>query len=350
MKILDFNENNKYPYSDRNGEYGGQAGLKDGILIDGERWILKYPKSTKNMDTNNGLRSYTTASMSEYIGSHIFNILGIPAHETILGVKNDRVVVACKDFCDDNSRLVEVRTLKNTGSSFIGDELEEINSSTSGDGVDIDELFVHFNKNPFISKIEGIKERFWDQVIIDIYINNSDRNNGNWGVIRRNGYSDMLAPVYDNGNSFHNKFSIEKIGNEISDIKKLKEKLIGITSTIYFSEGKHLSPKKILSFSDEILEKEINKLVPVISEKKIEIEKFIDDIPYEYKGHKIITDVEKEFYKICLDTRLETFLHPVFMTYKNRECNLDSKINEALYKVDNIERQTDKITNRNKER
>ena len=46
--IFNFNDINRYPYSDRNGEYGGQAGLKDGILIDGEPWIIKYPKKYKS--------------------------------------------------------------------------------------------------------------------------------------------------------------------------------------------------------------------------------------------------------------------------------------------------------------
>ena len=32
------------PYSQRNGYYGGAAGDKDGIIIDGEPWICKYPK------------------------------------------------------------------------------------------------------------------------------------------------------------------------------------------------------------------------------------------------------------------------------------------------------------------
>ena len=36
--------------SDRDGMYGGMAGLKDGILYKGEYWIVKYPKSTNDMD------------------------------------------------------------------------------------------------------------------------------------------------------------------------------------------------------------------------------------------------------------------------------------------------------------
>ena len=38
-----------YLTNERNGTYGGQAGEKEGITIDGTYWIVKYPKSTKGM-------------------------------------------------------------------------------------------------------------------------------------------------------------------------------------------------------------------------------------------------------------------------------------------------------------
>lgn len=46
MKIHDFGN---CPYSPRNGFYGGAAGDKDGVFIDGEPWICKYPKPTVGM-------------------------------------------------------------------------------------------------------------------------------------------------------------------------------------------------------------------------------------------------------------------------------------------------------------
>ena len=42
MEIFDFSDSE---YSNRNRAYGGSAGDKDGIIIDGEAWIAKYPKS-----------------------------------------------------------------------------------------------------------------------------------------------------------------------------------------------------------------------------------------------------------------------------------------------------------------
>ncbi len=51
--------------------YGGHGGSKKGILINGEIWFLKYPKSTKSMNLE-GL-SYSTTPISEYIGSQFMN-------------------------------------------------------------------------------------------------------------------------------------------------------------------------------------------------------------------------------------------------------------------------------------
>jgi len=42
--------------------------------------------------------SYTTSPLSEYLGSKIYEALGIPVHETVLGIRKNKVVVACRDF------------------------------------------------------------------------------------------------------------------------------------------------------------------------------------------------------------------------------------------------------------
>ena len=47
--------------------YGGRSGSKKGIILDGERWFLKYPKSTRSMKDIDV--SYITSPISEYLGS-----------------------------------------------------------------------------------------------------------------------------------------------------------------------------------------------------------------------------------------------------------------------------------------
>lgn len=65
---------------------------------------------------------------------------------------------------------------------------------------------INFKKN-----IDGIETRFWKMFIVDAFIGNADRNKGNWRVIRHANGTNEIAPVYDNGNSFNNKWDDTKI-------------------------------------------------------------------------------------------------------------------------------------------
>ena len=40
-------------------------------------------------------------------------------------------------------------------------------------------------------------ERFWDMFVVDAFIKNPGRSNGNWGVLMDASFSYELAPVYD---------------------------------------------------------------------------------------------------------------------------------------------------------
>ena len=92
IQLIDFNESKIA----KGVFYGGDAGAKDAVVYEGEAWMLKYPKTTRDfMDPQ---ISYTTSPLSEYLGSKIYETLGIPVHETLLGMKKNKVVVACKDF------------------------------------------------------------------------------------------------------------------------------------------------------------------------------------------------------------------------------------------------------------
>lgn len=44
--------------SRKNGMYGGAAGNKDGIVYEGEHWLIKYPKNIKGLERT-GEASYS---------------------------------------------------------------------------------------------------------------------------------------------------------------------------------------------------------------------------------------------------------------------------------------------------
>ena len=290
------------PYSAKHGMYGGNAGDKDGVIYNDAEWIIKYPKATVNMVGNNIL-SYTTSPLSEYIGSQIYKILGIPVHETILGTRHNRIVVACKDFATYPWVLMEVRTLKNIALADINaaTEKEQVTSAT-GDSVDLDELFVHFKYNSFLNTQQVIR-RFWDCVLVDILIDNNDRNNGNWGLLKniQSGIT-ILAPVFDNGNAFNNKTPDSALESklEVLDVNDI----IG-SRTAYSRGGKIISAKKLLSMQDEMFTESKLRVVPLMTEKLQDIFSMIDNVPVE-----ACSSIRKEYYKASLQIRLYNLLVP----------------------------------------
>ena len=282
--------------------YGGNAGDKDGVIYNDAEWIIKYPKATVNMVGNN-IASYTTSPLSEYIGSQIYKILGIPVHETILGTRHNRIVVACKDFATYPWVLMEVRTLKNIALADVNaaTEKEQVTSAT-GDSVDLDELFVHFKYNSFLNTQQVIR-RFWDCVLVDILIDNNDRNNGNWGLLKniQSGIT-ILAPVFDNGNAFNNKTPDSALESKLAVLDV--NDIIG-SRTAYSRGGKIISAKKLLSMQDEMFTESKLRVVPLMTEKLQDIFSMIDNVPVE-----ACSSIRKEYYKASLRIRLDNLLVP----------------------------------------
>lgn len=314
MEIFDFTE---CEYSNRNGSYGGAAGDKDGIIINGEPWIAKYPKSNEGMAKSDKLSRTTQTPLSEFIGSHIYGILGYPVHETLLGIRKGFVVVACKDFCDEKTRLLEMRTLKNIHIPEMNQKFQlDLHETNDDHLVDLNELFVHFELNPEISKIKGVSERFWDQIVIDGLIGNNDRNNGNWGILSC-GDKRELAPIFDNGACFYPK----KSTLAIEQLLKLPEadqarNNANIQEPFTLDGEHHLNYKFMLDLDEtkipasqlKLLKASIVKNTQLVESKLDDIVAFIKLIPNEYNGFEIITEPRREYYLKSFITRFENVL------------------------------------------
>ena len=310
----------KYPLGDRNSTYGGNSGDKEGILVKGEYWIIKYPKSgsmLKNVDE----MSYAQTPESEYIGSHVYKILGYPVHQTALGIRNGHVVVACKDFCDNEHRLIEFRQLKNTYNKILNEKLNTSLSPTGSDHfTNLNEIMIHFKYNPALQEINGLEERFWECLIIDGLINNNDRNNGNWGILRGPD-GDSLAPIYDNGGSFSPNVPEKKIIKKLNVPELLRQSVHdGITA--YSLDGeKNARFRDIIVLDIPELKKAIKKVVPLIKEHLPEIYKMIDEIPETFEEHNILSKERKLVYKEELTLRLEMLLIPQYEKIIENEQN-----------------------------
>lgn len=304
IKIVDFTN---CPLSSRNLEYGGRAGEKKGILYKDEFWFLKYPKNTRGMRNIEGL-SYVTSPLSEFIGSQIFEILGYDVHKTILGICDDggikKVVCACKDFIKDdkNEILIPYTALKNEASGeLLNRESKPLEASN------INEIIYQLDHNTALKSVKGVKERFWDMVLIDVLINNNDRNEDNWGVIKNkinNSY--QMAPIYDCGNCFYSKTSDERVESILADLDRLKQSSLNCITAYESDGGIEISISDIFKIKNKDLNETIIRVSDKVYEKLGQIEELIDSIPESYNGIEIMSDARKKYY-------LESFKNRYFL-------------------------------------
>ena len=279
IEIIDFTN---CELSSKNLEYGGRAGEKKGIIYNNGFWFLKFPKNTLGMDKVKGL-SYVTSPLSEYIGSNIYRILGYDVHETVLGIcfdgKKNKVVCACKDFIKDdkNELLIPYTALRNDTNPELMSRREDESSLSASS---INEIIFQLEHNSVLKNIENAKERFWDVVLIDMLINNNDRNEDNWGVIKNkinNTY--QLSPIYDCGNCFYGKTSEERIEEILSNEVKLNSSALNGITAYEDDEEKRIRNEDIVKISNVDLSKSIARVYRLIVSKLSDIEAFINQIP-----------------------------------------------------------------------
>ena len=307
--------------SSRNLEYGGRAGEKKGIVYKGDFWFLKFPKNTSGMDNVKGL-SYVTSPLSEYIGSNIYRILGHDVHETVLGIcfdgKRNKVVCACKDFIKDdtNELLIPYTALRNDTNPEVMNHRDDSSSLSASN---LNEIIYQLDHNTVLSKIENAKERFWDVVIIDMLINNNDRNEDNWGVIKdKKNNSYRLSPIYDCGNCFYPKTAEERMEKIMADKDRLLNSSLGGITAYESDKETRIENKDILNVKNEDLKKAILRVGDLFLRKLDEIESFIRDIPTSFSDVEVMSDLRKEYYIATMRIRFAEILQKRYQESLNK--------------------------------
>ena len=260
---------------------------KKTLVYNNKRYLVKFPDPIRE---KNKTISYINNAFSEYIGSNIFKIAGFETQNTILGTYvyngKEKIVCGCEDFTDGNHVLYEFENLAlsanpnkkiETELSDIMEVLEEIYNMT--------DINIIFNDN--------IKEKFWEMFVIDSLIGNTDRHNGNWGILV-NARSDgaTFSPIYDCGsclNPILEDKQIEKI-NET----ELKNLAINCYSCLK-ENGKKIN---YMTYIKSMKNEECNKAILRVF-KRIDIDKInklIDSID-------CISNKRKEFYKKIIEIR-----------------------------------------------
>lgn len=275
--------------------YAGANGKKIGIEYNGEQYMLKFPPSGQAKRTE---LSYTNSCLSEHIASSIFNMVGINAQKTILGTYDvsgkTKVVCACKDFTADGSRLYDFCSIKNT----------VIDSGHNGTGTELEDILETIEKQQFVDPVE-LLEHFWDVFVIDAFLGNFDRHNGNWGFL----YNPVtqtasIAPVYDCGSCLLPQADENVMRNVLANENELHARVFTFPSSAIKHNGSKINYYNFLNAAEnEDCNAAVLRMVPQIDMDAIHA--FIDEIPF-------LTDLQRTFYKTYLDARYDLILMPVY--------------------------------------
>ncbi len=274
----------------KNKTYAGANGGKISVLYNGEQYMLKFPP----FPTINKEMSYTNSCISEYIGCKVFESVGIPVQETVIGTYTskgkEKVVVACKDFTSQGITLQDFASLKN----------RIIDSERNGYGTELADILSTIDEQTAMDS-ETLKTRFWDMFIVDALIGNWDRHNGNWGFLYNNATDEVtLAPVFDCGSSLYPQADDDLMKKILSDKNELNHRIFDIPLSAVTYNGKKINYFKFLSegkFPD--CNKALKRIASRIDMKKIY--EIIDNTP-------TITELQKEFYKTMLTSRKERII------------------------------------------
>lgn len=262
---------------------------KKTLVYNNKKYLVKFPDPIREKNKN---ISYINNAFSEYVGSSIFQIAGFETQNTLLGIYTyngkEKIVCACEDFTDENHILYEFENL-----ALSANPDKKIETELT----DIMEVIEEIKKLTQINLTitDNIKEKFWDMFIIDCLIGNTDRHNGNWGLLinKRNNEA-KFSPIYDCGSCLNPILE----DSQIEEINETELKNLAINCYSCLKEnGKKIN---YISYIKNAKNEECNNAIKRVF-KRINIEKinnFINDIP-------CMTNARKEFYKKIIYYRYE---------------------------------------------
>lgn len=270
--------------------YAGANGGKIAVIYEDAQYMLKFPLHPKL----NKRMSYANSCISEYLGSHVFEIVGIPAQQTLLGTYTvngkEKIVVACKDFTTHETVIQDFASLKNT----------LIDSGHSGYGTELSEILEAIEEQKSVS-ISELKNHFWDMFIVDALIGNWDRHNGNWGFLYNSRTDEIsIAPVYDNGSCLFPQADENIMMATLEDPSEMNFRIFEIPVSGIRLDGQKIRYFDFISsLKNEDCNRALKRIVPRIDMNKIA--ELVNTTPY-------ISDLQKRFYFTMLAERKEKIL------------------------------------------
>lgn len=297
--------------------FGGSERKETIILDDGNKYLLKLPDPIRE---KNRVISYINNSVSEYLGCKIIKSIGLPVQDVILGEytttasngkKKTYIACACKNIVPENYFLSEAEK------TTLGND-EDSKSAQKPSFQTLDKIVENISD---ISSTE-VKEFYAKQFIVDAFIGNPDRHNGNWGFLTGiNG--NKIAPIYDCGSSLCPLLTDEELNEYI-----ILNNTSNLLSAIQDSNGNRINYKNYLyACENDEVNNALTSILPCIDIN--EIHHIIFDTPY-------ISLERKSFYMNLINKRYQQVLLPALYKFHTRniiipDINMSPEDLYALY-------------------
>ena len=268
-------------------EYAGSEKKKTVPMDDGNKYLLKFPDPIREKGKD---LSYINNAISEYISCSIYNIIGISAQKTILGEYIDekgkqKIACACQDVRKNGEMMYEINKLELSS-------LDNTHARTLSFSY-MDEVF---NKMDDTMSKELLSDFYYKMFIVDAFIGNTDRHNGNWALLQSS--DDIrISPVYDCGSSLAPLVD-ESVVSSDAGVKCA----MNTSSVLVDDKGKRI--KYCEFFKNELsprVQKALLQVVPNINLD--EVDKLVFNTEYISKNRQ-------DFYFSFLHTTYEKILIP----------------------------------------
>lgn len=270
--------------------YAGANGSKIAIVMDGHQYMIKFPP----LPSVNKEMSYANSCFSEYLGCHIFDSVDIPVQETILGTyqvkSKTKVVVACKDFTKPGVTLQDFASLKN----------QIIDSRENGYGTSLTSILETIEQQNAVDP-HKLSRWFWDMFVMDAFLGNFDRHNGNWGFLYDEQTDSVsIAPIFDCGSCLYPQADETSMKAVLLDEDERKLRVYQYPTSAIKLNGRKINYREFLcSHYSQECDRALRRM-----QDRIDI-RYIDSI---IEATPLLTSLQIEFYETMLRERKEKIL------------------------------------------
>ena len=279
----------------------GQAGKPD-MLYGGRLYLLKQAVRIRPRRQHPSDDSYRDSPGSEWLGCHVFEHLGIPVQETLLGTFRGKLACACLDFVenrDDEVELVPFRALIDAEADY----------ESGRRNVELSTLLETLDASPALEPVrDAARRRFWETVVVDAVVGNYDRHPGNWGYLReRRGFDRPvveLAPVFDCGSTFVPVMSEAAMAGYLADPDRLRERVARTPRSNVERGGRAMTYGELLSAPEARPGREI---LLGLAERVEAL-----DVAEIARSSGAFSEVQCMFYGKMVQLSVETNLQPAF--------------------------------------